>query len=279
MEFGIAIFPTDRTMRIDDLAAEVEARGYGALFVTEHTHIPVDHSPFPRGGPLPDRYKRTLDPWVALTAAASTTTDLKLGTGVTLLAQHHPITLAKRIATLDLISGGRVIVGVGYGWNRPETEHHGVAFGDRRAYLHESLEAMKQLWTREQAEFHGEHVEFAPSYSWPKPVQQPHPPIWLGAKLGPRGRAAVVEHCDGWLPIGGSGLEQDIPALRRAAEEAGRDPDTIAIHVYGTEADVDKLRFFEQLGVEGAFFYLPSAERDEVIPALDQITKVVEELR
>ncbi|MBW3659135.1 MAG: LLM class F420-dependent oxidoreductase [Actinobacteria bacterium] len=276
MRIGVMIFPTDRAMPPDELATEVEARGFASLYVPEHTHIPVDHSPYPAGGELPEMYKRTLDPFVALSAAAAVTTDLRLGTGICLVAQHHPIDLAKQVASLDHLSGGRVDFGIGYGWDVPETEHHGVAFSDRRAFVHESVEAMKALWTEEEASFAGEHVSFGPSYAWPKPVQDPHPPVLLGAALGPKAKAALVEHCDGWMPIGGRGLKERIPEVRAALEEAGRDPDAFRFHVYGSTPDVDQVRYFGELGVHQTSFWLPPAGRDEVIPALDAYARIAE---
>lgn len=276
MRIGVMIFPTDQAMAPDELAREIEARGFASLYVPEHTHIPVDHAPYPAGGELPEMYKRTLDPFVALTAAATATTEIRLGTGVCLVAQHHPIDLAKQVASLDHLSGGRVDFGIGYGWNAPETEHHGVAFADRRAFVHESVAAMKALWTEDEASFAGEHVSFGPSYAWPKPVQDPHPPVLLGAGLGPKTKAALVEHCDGWMPIGGRGLKEQIPEVRAALEEAGRDPEAFTFHVYGSTPDVDQVRYFGELGVHQTSFWLPPAGRDEVIPALDAYARIAE---
>jgi probable F420-dependent oxidoreductase len=278
VRIGVMIFPTDRTIAPDELAREVEARGLASLYVPEHTHIPVDHSPYPAGGELPEMYKRTLDPFVALGAAAAVTSELRLGTGICLVAQHDPIDLAKQVASIDHLSGGRFDLGIGYGWNRPETEHHGVAFADRRAYVHEAIAAMKQLWTEEEASYAGDHVSFGPSYAWPKPIQRPHPPILLGAALGPKAKAALVEHCDGWLPIGGRGLEDRIPEVRGALEEAGRDPDAFTFHVYGSKPDADRLRYFEELGVSQTSFWLPSEEPSQVIRALDAYARLAEEV-
>ncbi len=276
MRLGVMIFPTDEAIAPDELAREVEARGFASLYVPEHTHIPVDHTPFPGGGELAEMYKRTLDPFVALAAAASATSELRLGTGICLVAQHHPIDLAKQVASLDHLSGGRVDFGIGYGWNVPETEHHGVRFADRRAFTHESLEAMKALWSEDEASYEGEHVSFAPSWAWPKPVQKPHPPILLGAALGPKALDALVEHCDGWMPIGGSGLKESLPRVRTALEEAGRDPDAFTFHVYGSKPDPDQLRFYADLGVHQTSFWLPPKGRAEVIPVLDRYAELLE---
>jgi probable F420-dependent oxidoreductase len=276
VRLGVMIFPTDQAMGMDDLAPEVERRGFASLYVSEHTHIPVDHSPYPAGGELPEMYKRTMDPFVALTAAATVTTDLRVGTGVCLIPQHDPIDLAKQVASLDHLSGGRFDFGVGYGWDRPETEHHGVAFGDRRAYAHEAIEAMKALWTQEEATYQGQHIAFGPSYAWPKPVQRPHPPIMFGAALGPRTITALVEHADGWMPIGGRGLKDDLPRLRAALADGGRDPEAFRVHVYGSRSDPDQLRFFAELGVHQTSFWLPAGPRDEVIPVLDSYARLLD---
>jgi probable F420-dependent oxidoreductase len=278
VELGVMMFPTDQAMPPDDLAAEVEARGFFGLFFPEHTHIPVDHSPFPAGGDLPEYYKRTLDPFVACTAAAVATTDLRVGTGICLVAQHDPIDLAKQVASVDHLSGGRFVFGIGYGWNRPEVEHHGVAFAERRAYVRESVLAMRELWTEDVASFEGEHVRFADSWAWPKPVQAPHPPIWMGARLGPSTEAAMAEFCDGWMPIGGRATKEEIPRVRAAVEAAGRDPDAFEVLIYGTKPDADQLRHFASIGVDRASFWLPPAGRDEVLPVLDGYAQLVEEL-
>lgn len=272
------VFPTDRAMPPDELAREVEARGLSTLMFPEHTHIPVDHSPYPAGGELPEMYFRTLDPFVACTAAATATTDLRVGTGICLVAQHDPIDLAKQVASVDHLSGGRFAFGIGYGWNRPEVEHHGVAWDDRRDHVTEAVHAMKALWTEEVASFDGTHVRFGPSYAWPKPVQVPHPPVLLGAALGPRSIAAMVDHCDGWMPIGGSGLREQLPELRGALEAGGRDPDAFEVMVYGSSPDADKLRFYAGLGVSTTMLWLPPAGRDEVLPVLDRVASLAEEL-
>lgn len=278
MQLGAMVFPTDRTMPPGDLAAEVEARGLGSLLVPEHTHIPVDHSPYPAGGDLPDMYRRCLDPFVALTAAAAATTDLRIGTGVCLVAQHDPIVLAKQVASLDHLSGGRFVFGVGFGWNVPETAAHGVAFRDRRAVVRERVLAMRALWSQEVASFSGEAVRLEPSWAWPKPVQQPGPPVLLGARLGPRTLGDITEWCDGWLPIGGSGVRDAIPRLRSAFEDAGRDPDALTVWVTGARPDIDQLRYLERIGVDHASFWLPSESADELLPVLDRFASAREEL-
>lgn len=276
MDIAVAIFPTDRAMPPDELAKEVEARGFWSLLFPEHTHIPMEHSPFPGGGELPERYFRTLDPFIACTAAATVTSELRIGTGISLVAQHDPIALAKSVASVDHLSGGRFIFGIGYGWNVPEVEHHGIAFAKRRDYVRDAVLAMRRLWTEEVASFQSEHVTFGPSYAWPKPVQKPHPPIWLGASFGPKALTAMVEFCTGWMPNRPSGLEDALPQLRQALVHAGRDPDLFEVLVHGAHPDPEQLRHLAQLGVTKASFWLPSAERAELIPTLDEFARCAE---
>lgn len=277
MRLGAAVFATDRSWPIDDLAREVETRGLASLAVPEHTHMPVDHSPYPAGGPLPEEYQRTLDPFVALTVAAAVTMQLELITGVCLPAQRDPVVTAKEVASLDHVSGGRLTFGVGYGWNAPEVENHGVAFTDRRAVVRERLEVMRSLWTDEVAAADGEHVRLRPSRAWPKPLQLPHPPVLLGAALGPRTLADLVAVCDGWLPLGAKAAAKGLPVLRDAWRQAGRDGEPL-VHVYGTRPDADSLRRVAELGVDRATIWLPSSSRAECIPVLDQLARLVTEL-
>jgi len=231
------MFATDQAIRPDRLAQELEDRGFESLFLPEHTHIPTSRlTPYPAGGELPEEYKRTFDSFVAITAAAARTERLVLGTGVCLVAQHDPIVLAKQVASVDVLSGGRLVVGVGYGWNVEEMLDHGVDPKRRRALVREKVLAMKALWTDDEASFEGDLVRFGPSWSWPKPVQQPSPPIFLGGAAGPTLFDHVIEWADGWMPIGGRGLSTSLPQLRRAAEDAGRDPDSIGVMVFGALA-------------------------------------------
>lgn len=279
MELAAAVFMTDRTMPPGDLAAAVEDRGLAALYVPEHTHIPVDHDPYPAGGELPEMYKRTLDPFITLTAAAAATDEIEVATGICLAAQHHPINLAKQTASIDHLSGGRFVLGVGFGWNRPEAEHHGVDWDRRRERVRETVEAVTALWTQETPAYDGEQVRFAPSWSWPKPVRSPRPPVVLGAAFGERTLEDLVGWCDGWLPIGASGLRDDLPRLRSALEAAGRDPDAFTVTVYGTRRDPDRLDYLRSLGIDRVCFWLPSAGADEVLPELDEIAKLRDHLR
>lgn len=277
MRFGVTMFATDRSMDVVELAREAEARGFASLYLPEHTHIPVSRrTPPPTGDrELPEEYRRTLDPFVALAAAATATERLLLGTGIALPAQRDPIVTAKAVATLDLLSGGRVVVGIGFGWNEDELEDHGVSMRDRRAVVRERMLAMRSLWTEDEASFDGEFVHLPPTWSWPKPVQRPHPPILIGGSAGPKLFAQVAEYADGWIPIGGAGLSRAIPELRRAVEEAGRDPTRLRIVPFGSIPDAGKLEHFARIGVTECVFRLPSAGRDDVLRVLDRQTAFV----
>ena len=236
VRIGLLAFFTAETAGVPEVARLAEERGVESLWVPEHTHIPVVYSsPTPTGFALPEYYKQLFDPFLVLTAAAVVTTRLRLGTGIALVANHDPITLAKQIATLDQISGGRFLLGVGAGWNKEEIENHGVEFETRWRRAMEHLAAMKAIWTQEEASFAGKWVNFDRIWSWPKPVQQPHPPILLGT-LQPS--ALVIRHADGWLPLSVAHpgqLPERIAGLRARAEEAGRDPDGIEVTVFSLE--------------------------------------------
>jgi probable F420-dependent oxidoreductase len=272
VEIGLTIFATDRTIAPAELAAEAEARGFASLYVPEHTHIPASRrTPPPTGdAELPEEYKRTLDPFVALATAASVTTRLRLGTAITLVAQHDTLALAKAVATLDHLSGGRLVLGIGYGWNVEEMESHGVDAKHRRALVREKMLAMEALWSREVAEFEGEHVRFAASWQWPKPVQQPRLPVLIGGAAGPRLFAHVAEYADGWMPIGGGGLRTALPELARACEARGRDPKALRVVPIGVLPDAGKLDHYAALGIAEVALRLPSAPRDVVLPVLDR---------
>jgi probable F420-dependent oxidoreductase len=273
MRLGVAIFLTDRTIAPDELGRAVEERGLASLFVPEHTHVPVDHSTHPAGGDLPDEYRRTLDPFVTLTAAAAVTDRLRLGTGICLLAQRDPIVTAKEVATLDLLSAGRFTFGVGYGWNVAELAHHGVPWDDRRAVVRDRLHTMRSLWTDEVAASEAARAPLSRSWAWPKPVQQPHPPVLLGAGLGPRTLEDLVAVCDGWMPIGARSTETGMPKLRAAWRDAGRAGDPI-VHVYGTTPKLATLTRLADLGVDEVSLWLPSAPAPEVLPVLDRFAEL-----
>ena len=280
MWYGISQFSTDYTIRIDRLAREAEARDFESLWVPEHTHIPTSRrSPWPGGPDLPKEYWHTVDPFVALAMAAAVTTKLRVGTGICLLIERDPITTAKEVASLDFLSNGRVLFGIGGGWNAEEMEHHGTAFGTRWKLLRERVEAMKRIWTEDEPEYHGELVRFDRLWAWPKPAQKPHPPIYLGGH-GPQALKRVVRYCDGWLPIGvrAGDLFAGIEELRRMARDAGRDPRSIGVTVYGVPADAEFLRRVRDAGVERVLFSLPPAAEDRVLPLLDRYAAVAREV-
>ena len=277
MKIGVSIFNTDYAIRIEELARAAEERGFESLFLPEHTHIPKSRkSPWPGGPVLPREYWHTLDPFVALSAAAAVTTRLKVGTGICLVVERDPITLAKEIASLDFLSRGRFLFGVGGGWNAEEMENHGTDFKKRWRILRERILAMKEIWTKDEAAFHGEFVNFDPLWSFPKPVQKPHPPVLLGVNT-PNARDRVVEYADGWFPLAARAgdLAEGIADLRRRAEKAGRDPASLNVSVFGAKADEAGLRSYEKAGAERAILGLPSASRDEILPLLDQYAKLI----
>ncbi len=272
MRFGITMFPTDLSIGPVQLGREAEARGLDSLWFPEHTHIPTSRrTPAPAGEPLAEEYKRSLDPFVAMAAVVGATKRLRVGTGIALVAQRDPIVMAKEVASLDLVSGGRLDLGIGFGWNVEEMADHGVAFKERRAVVREKVLAMKALWTQDEAGFSGEHVRFEPSWSWPKPVQKPHPPLLIGGGGGPKLFEAIADYADGWIPIGGAGLREALPALRRAMESAGRDPAELSIVPFGSLPDPGKIEYYRSLGVSEIVFRVPPVPADEALPVLDQI--------
>ena len=275
MELGVYIFPTDTTIDPATLARAVEERGFESLWFPEHSHIPTSRET-PWGGqkdapPLPEMYWRTNDQFVSLMAAAAATSTLKVGSGITLVAQRDPIWLAKQVATIDRLSGGRLLFGIGYGWNKEEMAHHGVAYPERRALLREKVLMMKELWTREVAAFEGELIRLEESWAWPKPMQQPHPPIIMGGAAGPKTFAHIMEFCDGWMPVyGRHPIADKLGDMARAAELADRDPATVEVGVFSAPRDEAKLAELAALGVSRALFSLPSAAPEVVLEKLDQ---------
>ena len=271
MRLGITAFLTDRAMVPADLARAVEERGFHSLYLPEHTHLPVraDTPPALVEGVNLDDYRRSLDPFVALATAASVTERIALGTGVVLAAQHDPIVLAKQIATLDHLSGGRVVFGVGFGWNRAEAADHGVDFDSRREVAREHVLCMQALWSQEQAEFHGTYVSLDPCWSWPKPMQQPRVTTLVGGGANPAVFAAIAEYADGWMPIGGSGLAEALPVLRRAVEARGRDPQAIRVVPFGTVPTDQKLARYQTLGVTEVVLRVPSGSAGQMLADLD----------
>ena len=266
------MFPTDTAIRPDDLAREVEARGFDSLWFPEHSHIPSSRAT-PWGGqegapPLPDHYWRSHDAFVALAYAAAATTTLQLGTGVTLVAQRDPIWTAKEAASLDVLSGGRLILGIGYGWNKEEMAQHGVSFTRRRELLREKVLLMKALWTEDEASYRGELLNLEPSRAWPKPVQAPHPPILMGAAVGPRTLADIVEFCDGWMPlVGRHDIAGAVARVRTAIAEAGRDSEAFEVTAYSASAR--KVEELARAGVDRVVLGLPPLDADAIVPRLD----------
>jgi probable F420-dependent oxidoreductase len=273
MHVGAFMFPTEYAIRVDELARALEDLGFESFWVPEHTHIPTSRrTPFPGGGDLPKEYAHTLDPFVALTAAAAATRRLRIGTGICLVIQRDPIVTAKEVASLDFLSGGRFEFGVGAGWNTDEIENHGTEFRSRFRLMRERVLAMKEIWTREAAAFRGEFVRFDPIWSYPKPVQQPHPPVLLAGETG-HTLARVVEWGDGWFPRGRPGVEANLAALadlRARAAAAGRDMKTISVSVFGPKADRETLDRYRDAGVSRVILRLPSEGRDAVLPLLDR---------
>jgi len=269
MKFGVYMFPTDYAIDPVSLGRAAEGHGFESLFVPEHTHIPTSRrSPFPGGGELPKEYSHTLDPFVALGAVAAVTERLMLGTGICLVIERDPITLAKEVASLDFISGGRVLFGIGGGWNREEMENHGTDPTRRWKVLRERIEAMQQIWTADAAEYHGEFVDFDPIWQWPKPIQKPHPPVIIGGD-GANTLQRVVRYGDGWMPIGRrADFKARIDELNRLSAEAGRAD--IPVTIFGAAPKPEVIDAYAEAGVERLLFHLPPAPRDEVLPLLEQ---------
>ena len=277
MRYGVTMFVTDRSMTPAAVARAAEERGFESFYVPEHTHIPTSRrTPPPTGdAELAEEYKRTLDPLVAMASAAAATERLLVGTGIMLVAQRDPIVTAKAIATLDTLSGGRFVLGIGFGWNADELEDHGVTMKERRAVARERVLAMKALWRDDVASFDGEHVHIPPTWSWPKPVQPGGPPILIGGAAGPIMFAHVAEYADGWIPIGGRGVRAALPDLHAACEAIGRDPATLRIVPFGTVPEAGKLEYYESIGVTEVVLRLPSADESVVLSLLDRYTSVL----
>ena len=277
MDFGIDIFATDTTMQPLDLARHCERLGFESVWLTEHSHIPTARTtPWGKrkdAPPLPDKYWHTHDALVALGAMGAVTERIRLGTGISLLAQRDPIWTAKEVATIDNLSNGRFIFGIGYGWNVEEMNHHGVEYSERRALLREKVLLMKSLWTEDEASFAGEHLTLDPSWAWPKPVQSPHPPIVMGAKFGPRTVADMVEFCDGWLPHAVPALPEQASAIRQALEDAGRDPSEFSISIFGARAEQRTLDLADDAGVDRVAFAVESNHPEQVLEDLESVAE------
>jgi probable F420-dependent oxidoreductase len=271
MMFGASMFPTDYSMTPAALARALEERGFESLWAPEHSHIPVERrSPWPGGGELPKRYYDCMDPFVALSFAAAATTTLKLGTGVCLVNQRDPIQTAKLVASLDQLSGGRFLFGVGIGWNAEEMENHGTAFATRAKLVRERVEAMQAIWTRSKAEYHGEFVNFDPIMAWPKPVQRPHPPVIVGGGF-PQGARRALRYGNGWIPITGRApVHEALAKFGEMAREAGRDPAEVPVTAFSAPEDLGEIRLLRDLGVTRVVVSLESAKEDAILPVLDR---------
>ncbi|NRA09111.1 MAG: LLM class F420-dependent oxidoreductase [Myxococcales bacterium] len=278
MKYGVTIFPTDYAMPMTELAQAVEERGFESLWVSEHSHIPLSRrSPFPRGGEIPKQYYDTLDPFVALTAAAAVTQRIKLGTGICLVVQRDPLHTAKEVSSLDQISQGRFLFGVGAGWNEEEMENHGTRPDSRFALMRERIEAMQQIWTQSKPEYHGKHVDFDPIMTWPKPVQSPHPPIHVGGSFPGAARRAI-RYGQGWIPIGtrGDQIEETIPAFRKLAEEAERDPGSLEVSIFGAQGRQSVVDRYRAAGADRLVFGLPAKPADDLLPRLDALREFLD---
>ncbi|MFT4563187.1 MAG: putative F420-dependent oxidoreductase [Gammaproteobacteria bacterium] len=283
MDIGIFSYNDDFVMHPVPLAKALEARGFESLWYGEHTHIPASRAtPYPLGGPLPKEYIHMMDPFVSLGAAAAVTEKLKLGTGVCLVIERDVITLAKEVATLDVISGGRVLFGIGGGWNKEEMENHGTPFDHRFAILREKVEALKALWTEDESTYEGKYVSFDRVWSYPKPIQKPHPPILAGF-YSELGRKRVARYCDGWMPL--DAVIEDIPGsvadVRKRMEDIGRDPATLDLSIWttpGIDPDESKLAELKEAGVNRVVIFSPVAEAETVLPFLDKYAKLIPKL-
>jgi probable F420-dependent oxidoreductase len=275
MHFGVTMFPTEYALSVVDLARATEDLGFESLFLPEHTHIPAKReTPWAGGGDLPREYAHTLDPFVALGAAAAVTSRIKLGTGICLVIQRDPIVLAKEVASLDVVSGGRFLFGVGVGWLREEIANHGTDPRTRWGLFGERMRAMQTIWTLDEPAFHGRYVNFDPIWSWPKPVQQPRPPVLLGGDV-PQAMARVIEYADEWMPHPDRGdrqLKDRIADFWRLSEAAGRG--RLPVTVFGSRADRQLVEEYQAAGVSRCVFRVPPAGADEVLPALQRTAEV-----
>lgn len=275
MHIGVAMFATDYAIPIDELARETEARGFESLWVPEHTHIPTSRrSPWAGGGELPEEYRHTYDPFISLMLAAAVTKNLKLGTGICLIIERDTIITAKEVASLDRLSGGRFLFGIGGGWNAEEMEHHGTVFKTRFGKMVEQVRAMKEIWTKDVAEFHGEHVNFEPIWCWPKPAQQPHPPVLLGGESSYT-LQRIVDYCEGWFPRSRNPelVTKAMAELKDRAAKAGRDMQTISVSVFGAPGDQKLVDTYRDIGATRVILRLPSESRDTILPMLDQYAR------
>jgi probable F420-dependent oxidoreductase len=280
MHFGASMFFTDYSMTSAALAKALEDRGFESVWAPEHSHIPASRrSPWPGGADLPKMYYDVMDPFVTLTAAAAATTTLKIGTGVCLVNQRDPIQTAKLVASIDQVSGGRFLFGIGIGWNAEEMENHGTVFKTRAKLVRERVEAMKAIWTGDKAEYSGEFVNFEPLMSWPKPVQKPHPPVIVGGAF-PQGARRAVRYGEGWIPLAGrpgpdGDVSNTLPQFHAMLKEAGRDPESCPVSIFGAGEDADTLKRYRDLGIARVSVALPAAKEDVVLPILDRWAELI----
>ncbi len=278
MHFGASMFCTDYSMTPAELGPALEERGFESFWAPEHSHIPLSRkSPWGGGPELPKRYYDVIDPFVGLATAAMTTKKLKLATGVCLIIQRDALQLAKEVATLDLLSGGRFLFGIGAGWNREEMADHGTDPKTRIALMAERVDVLKTVWTETKPEYQGKFHSFEPMMTWPKPLQKPHPPILVGGAMPHAARRAIA-YGDGWIPLGGRGADilEQLPRFRQMAAEAGREPYTLPVSVFGAQMDADMLKRYRDAGIDRVVFSLELAKTDEVLPVLDQIAGLME---
>jgi probable F420-dependent oxidoreductase len=274
VKFGLTVFPTLETPRPDEIARLAEERGFESLLFPEHTHIPAGReTPYPAGGELPEEYRRTYDPFIALTAAAMATEKLLIGTAICLVVERDPIITAKEVASLDQLSGGRVLFGVGLGWNREEMRNHGTEPRTRTRLMTERVEAIKEIWTSDEASYHGEFVNFDRIWSWPKPAQQPHPPILVGGN-GPTVLDRVLRFGDAWFP----NVIDDDTLLRQIGELRERADREVPVTLMAAPRDAGRLARFAEAGVERALFYLPQRGRDDLEARMDKDLALIKEL-
>ena len=283
MEIGASIFFTEYSISPTELAVALEERGFDSLWVAEHSHIPVTRRfSVPGGGELTRQYYDVMDPFVTLSAAAVVTKCLKLATGVCLVIQRDTIQTAKLVASIDQVSGGRFIFGIGGGWNAEEMEDHGTDYTTRFKKMREQIEAMKEIWTKDKPEYHGEIVDFPPMMTWPKPVQKPHPPIIVGGAFQYAARRAI-RYGDGLIPqasdAGSGSPEEFLPRFRQMAKEAGRDPQSLSVTLGGAPEDPDRLKRYRDLGVARMNVRLPPDKADDILPVLDRWANLIRQLR
>ena len=274
MHSGAGIFFTDYSMTPAALGKAMEERGFESVWAAEHSHIPLSRrSPWPGGADLPKQYYDVMDPFVTLTAAAAATSNLKVGTGVCLVNQRDPIQTAKLVASIDQVSAGRFLFGIGVGWNAEEMEDHGTEFKTRAKLVRERVEGMKAIWIESKPQYSGEFVKFEPMMTWPKPVQKPHAPVIVGGAF-PHGARRAVRYGDGWIPLAGRAaygdLFETVPKFRAMLKEAGRDLESCPVSVFGAAADGDLLKRYRDLGIARVAVSLPAAKEDVVLPMLDQ---------